>query len=100
MQRTGGKQWNAIGPIIGTVGIIAVSVSNICLITMDTSCEAIYEYKNLTRNVSNRSYVENITNEKIQLRPDVCFTSLEITTAFLALCGATCLWSISAGKIT
>ena len=100
LQKAGAKYWNAIGQIIGTIGIIAVSVSNICLITMDTNCEAAYGYKNVTRNVSNvfTSHVKNFTTEKVQLHPDICLTSLEITTAFLALFGATCLWSISAGK--
>ena len=82
--------------------MVAVSVANICLVTMDSSCQATYEFKNVTRNITtnNNSYsyvrVHNLT-EKVQLRPDTCLTSLEITTAFLAVCGATCLWSISAG---
>ena len=82
--------------------MVAVSVANICLVTMDISCQA--TYKNVSRNISNGS--RNISNgsqnyillEKVQLHPDTCLTSLEITTAFLALCGATCLWSISAGN--
>ncbi|CAB4018884.1 uncharacterized protein LOC110054732 [Paramuricea clavata] len=92
-QRTGANDWNAIGSIIGVIGMVAVSVANICLVTMDISCQA--TYKNVSRNISNGSQ-NYILLEKVQLHPDTCLTSLEITTAFLALCGATCLWSISA----
>ena len=80
--------------------MVAVSVANICLVTMDTSCQARYGHKNVTRNISNSLKNTSLLNlqEKVELHPNTCLTSLEITTAFLALCGATCLWSISAGN--
>jgi hypothetical protein len=102
LQKTGRRNWSVTGSVVGTIGMVAVSVANICLVTMDTSCQATYGYQNVTRNISNNSHntlaVQKLT-EKYELHPNTCLTSLEITTAFLALCGATCLWSISAGNL-
>ena len=69
---------------------------------MDTSCQATYILQNVTTNISNNSHVHvsNVTIKRAELHADTCLTELEITTAFLALCGATCLWSISAGKMS
>ena len=76
--------------------MVTVSVANICMVTLDTSCKTTGNgtgNRNWTGNGDNGSNIErNGTN-------DTCKSALQITTAFLALCGATLLWSLSAGMV-
>lgn len=96
-QTVGGRDWNVIGSLVGVIGLVTVSVANICMVTLDTSCEEKHGYRNVTVNATrNGSHSHHITTEITLLKVNTCETPLEITTAFLALCGATLLWSISA----
>ena len=91
----GSKHWSAIGSLVGVIGVVTVSVANICMVTLDTSCKA--KYGNWTGNGTGHNE-SNGTNQ-VLLQHDTCESALHITTAFLALCGATLLWSLSAGMV-
>lgn len=99
VQTVGGKDWNAIGSLVGAVGMVVVSVANLCLVALDTTCVAKYGHHNVTTNITTDNgtgFILNTTTEQVLLQEDTCDTPVEITTGFLALCGATLLWSVSA----
>lgn len=95
-----GRDWNATGSLVGIIGMVTVSVANICMVTLDTSCEAKYGFQNVTVNVTYNGSETVNTTSLVLLHENTCESALQITTAFMALCGATLLWSLSAGKLT